>query len=186
MAPFHSCWLTSKTAPIHMPLNNDGFLRNSWSKTVGVFWHSAAETWIDITNAAANKVSLAHFSHPTHHQLLCLLLPFSCTPYHYLLPHILYPLSSSSNPFPPDLLPTPLLHVILLSLPSFYFLPFLHLLPLPLPLPLRTCWGNYSRTSNRRRRCLRQTHTGCQKVASSTSSSSWGLGRMMCFGSTQL
>ena len=23
---------------------------------MGVFWHNAAETWIDITNAAANKV----------------------------------------------------------------------------------------------------------------------------------
>jgi len=31
---------------------------NSWSKTVGVFWHNAAETWVDITNAAANKVQL--------------------------------------------------------------------------------------------------------------------------------
>ena len=29
----------------------------SWSKTVGVFWHNAAETWIDITNSAANKVT---------------------------------------------------------------------------------------------------------------------------------
>ena len=23
---------------------------------MGVFWHNAAETWIDITNSAANKV----------------------------------------------------------------------------------------------------------------------------------
>ena len=32
----------------------------SWSKTVGVFWHNAAETWIDIGNSAANKVRLTH------------------------------------------------------------------------------------------------------------------------------
>lgn len=25
---------------------------------MGVFWHNAAETWIDITNAAANKVRM--------------------------------------------------------------------------------------------------------------------------------
>ena len=24
---------------------------------MGVFWHNAAETWIDITNSAANKVT---------------------------------------------------------------------------------------------------------------------------------
>ncbi len=30
----------------------------SWSKTVGVFWHNAAETWVDITNSAANKVPI--------------------------------------------------------------------------------------------------------------------------------
>lgn len=29
---------------------------NSWSKTVGVFWLNAAETWVDIANAAADKV----------------------------------------------------------------------------------------------------------------------------------
>lgn len=28
----------------------------SWSKTVGVFWLNAAETWVDIANAAADKV----------------------------------------------------------------------------------------------------------------------------------
>ena len=40
----------------------------SWSKTVGVFWHNAAETWIDITNSAANKVreisDVKIFKHP--------------------------------------------------------------------------------------------------------------------------
>ncbi|XP_064403614.1 neutral alpha-glucosidase AB-like [Halichondria panicea] len=30
-------------------------LAHNWSKTVGVFWHNAAETWVDITNSAANK-----------------------------------------------------------------------------------------------------------------------------------
>lgn len=30
-------------------------LAHNWSKTVGVFWLNAAETWIDITNAAANR-----------------------------------------------------------------------------------------------------------------------------------
>ena len=34
----------------------------SWSKTVGVFWHNAAETWIDITNAAANKVGIGYLT----------------------------------------------------------------------------------------------------------------------------
>ena len=28
----------------------------SWSKTVGVFWLNAAETWVDIANSAADKV----------------------------------------------------------------------------------------------------------------------------------
>ena len=28
----------------------------SWSKTVGVFWLNAAETWVDIGNSAADKV----------------------------------------------------------------------------------------------------------------------------------
>lgn len=28
----------------------------SWSKTVAIFWHNAAETWIDIASATANKV----------------------------------------------------------------------------------------------------------------------------------
>ncbi len=27
---------------------------------MGVFWHNAAETWIDITNAAANKVGVCY------------------------------------------------------------------------------------------------------------------------------
>ena len=31
-------------------------LAHNWSKTVAVFWHNAAETWVDLTNAAANKV----------------------------------------------------------------------------------------------------------------------------------
>jgi len=31
-------------------------LAHNWSKTVGVFWLNAAETWVDITNAAADKV----------------------------------------------------------------------------------------------------------------------------------
>lgn len=30
-------------------------LAHNWSKTVGVFWHNAAETWIDITNSAADR-----------------------------------------------------------------------------------------------------------------------------------
>lgn len=29
---------------------------SSWSKTVGVFWLNAAETWVDIANSAADKV----------------------------------------------------------------------------------------------------------------------------------
>ncbi len=29
----------------------------SWSKTIGVFWHNAAETWIDVTSSTANQVS---------------------------------------------------------------------------------------------------------------------------------
>ena len=31
----------------------------SWSKTVAIFWHNAAETWIDIASATANKVRVA-------------------------------------------------------------------------------------------------------------------------------
>ena len=30
-------------------------LAHNWSKTVGVFWLNAAETWVDIANAAADK-----------------------------------------------------------------------------------------------------------------------------------
>ena len=29
----------------------------SWSKTVGVFWHNAADTWIDVSNSIADQVS---------------------------------------------------------------------------------------------------------------------------------
>ena len=35
----------------------------SWSKTVGVFWLNAAETWVDISNAAADKVLTANRSY---------------------------------------------------------------------------------------------------------------------------
>jgi alpha 1,3-glucosidase len=30
-------------------------LAHNWSKTIGVFWHNAAETWIDITSSKANQ-----------------------------------------------------------------------------------------------------------------------------------
>ena len=33
---------------------------------MGVFWHNAAETWVDITNAAANKVGLVFMSDTTY------------------------------------------------------------------------------------------------------------------------
>ena len=68
----------------------------SWSKTVGVFWHNAAETWIDITNSAANKVHLTMeplslispllFSSPFLSPSLFMCLPASLSP--FLLPSI--------------------------------------------------------------------------------------------------
>lgn len=73
--PFHSCWPTSEsmqawctiTGIIVLSLINPSPYSCSWSKTVGVFWHNAAETWIDITNSAANKVHLSiHLSIDTH------------------------------------------------------------------------------------------------------------------------
>eukprot|EP00731_Ephydatia_muelleri_P027270 Em0019g143a len=33
-------------------------LAHNWSKTVAIFWHNAAETWIDIASATANKSML--------------------------------------------------------------------------------------------------------------------------------
>ncbi len=58
MDPSPSCWLTSTYTPLMLCfcVYLSCLHPHSWSKTVGVFWHNAAETWIDITNAAANKV----------------------------------------------------------------------------------------------------------------------------------
>ena len=55
--PSLSCWPTSEVKAIQPECYLETLIvLSSWSKTVGVFWHNAAETWIDITNSAADKV----------------------------------------------------------------------------------------------------------------------------------
>ena len=87
---------------------------SSWSKTVGVFWHNAAETWIDITNAAANRVSCSSPSLPPSLPPL----PPSPLPLSLSLPSP--SLSPSSLLLLPSLPPPLLLPALLPPCPSCY------------------------------------------------------------------
>ena len=124
---------------------------------MGVFWHNAAETWIDITNAAANKVCVDNVSS-------IIKLFFLNIPSHPILIQV-YCFDKNLN------------QSRKIYSHRYFFATYWY-------LPVRIFWGSCCRTSRQTMKYHRLTLTGCQRAASLISSSSSALGLMTSSDST--